>query len=94
MEEQKILIELSKQGEQIKELGRRMDNLEKLTEIVNKLAVSVQKLATSMETTEKNVDKLQTDVALIHDRPAKRWDTLIAAVIAALVGAAIAYFTK
>lgn len=94
MDTQEIVIAITKQGAQITELCRRMDGLEKLTETVNKLAVGVERLATSMKTTEENVDKLQTDVAILHDRPAKRWDTLIAAIIAALAGAAITYFIK
>lgn len=94
MDEQKILIAITQQGEQIKELSRRMDGLEKLTDTVNKLAISMERLTASMKTTEENVDKLQTDVALIHDKPAKRWDSLIGALIAAVIGAIVGYFIK
>jgi len=94
MDEQKILIAITQQGEQIKELSRRMDGLEKLTDTVNKLAISMERLTASMKTTEENVDKLQTDVALIHDKPAKRWDSLIGALIAAIIGVVVGHFIK
>ena len=92
MEDQSAAI--ARLEEQIKNLDRRMDNLEKLTETVNNLAISMERLTASMKTTEENVDKLQTDVAMIHDRPAKNWNTLIAALITGLVGAAIGFLVK
>ena len=94
MESQDMMIAIAQQGEQIKELCRRMDSLEKLIETVNRMAISMEKLTASMKTTEENVDKLQTDVALIHDRPAKNWNTLVAALITGLVGAAIGFILK
>ena len=85
---------IARMEEQIKALDRRMGNLEKLTETVNSLALSMERLTASMKTTEENVDRLQSDVAVLHDRPVKKWDALVAAGIAALVGAAIGFFLK
>ena len=94
MQDQEMIIAITQQGEQIKELCRRMDSLEKLTETVNRMAISMEKLTASMKTTEENVDKLQTDVALIHDRPATNWNTRVGALIAAVIGAIVGYFIK
>ena len=80
--------------EQIKSLDRRMGNLEKLTETVNTLALSVERLTSSMKATEENVDTMQKDIAILHERPAKKWDTLVAALIAALAGAAAGHFIQ
>ena len=92
MEDQSTAI--ARLEERMKELDRRMGNLEKLTETVNSLAISMERLTASMKTTEENVDRLQGDVAILHDRPVKRWDALVAAVIAGLVGAGIGFFIK
>ena len=85
---------IARMEEQIKSLDRRMGNLEKLTESVQTLALSVQELATKQSSTEHDVETLTNEVAEIRDKPAKRWDAIIAALIAGLVGAGIGHFIK
>jgi archaellum component FlaC len=85
---------IARMEEQIKNLDRRMGNLEKLTESVQSLALSVQQLATQQSSTESDVEALTAEVAEIRDKPAKRWDAIIAALIAGLVGAGIGHFIK
>jgi len=85
---------VARMEEQISSLDRRMGNLEKLTESVQALALSVQKLATQQSRTEHDVEALTSEVAEIRDKPGKRWDAIVAALIAGLVGAAITYFLK
>ena len=85
---------IARMEEQIKNLDRRMGNLEKLTESVQSLALSVQQLATQQSSTENDVEALTAEVAEIREKPAKRWDAIIAALIAGLVGAGIGHFIK
>lgn len=85
---------MARQEEQIKGLARRMDNLEKLTESVNKLAISVERLTSQQKTMDSQITNLASDVNEIKDRPAKNWQTVVAAVISALVGAGIALLIK
>lgn len=85
---------IARMEEQIKGLARRMDNLEKLTESVSKLAVSVERLTTQQKTMDTRLTTLTGDVNEIKDRPAKNWQTAVAAVISALVGAGIALLIK
>lgn len=94
MDLQEIGQAIARQEEQIKGLARRMDNLEKLTESVNKLAISVERLTSQQQTTETQVETLTAEVTEIRDKPGKRWDTAVAAVISALIGAAIALLIK
>ena len=94
MDTQDICAALARQEEQIKGLARRMDSLEKLTESVNKLAISVERLTSQQATTETQIATLTGDVNEIKNRPAKRWETVIAAIISALVGAGIALLIK
>ena len=94
METQEIGAALARQEEQIKGLARRMDNLEKLTESVNKLAISVERLTAQQAATDTQIGTLTEDVNEIKAKPAKRWDTVIAAIISALVGAGITLLIK
>lgn len=87
-------VAIARQSEQIKTLFGRMDNLEKLTESVNKLALALERMTTRQETTEKNVKDLKDDLDEIKDKPAKRWELVVGAVISALVGAGIALLIK
>ena len=94
MDMQEIGAALARQEEQIKGLARRMDSLEKLTESVNKLAISVERLTSQQATTETQITALTGDVNELKDKPAKRWDMVIAAVISALIGAGITLLIK
>ena len=85
---------LARQEEQIKGLARRMDNLEKLTESVNTLAKSVERLTVQQAATDNQIETLTDDVTDLKEKPAKHWETAIAALISALIGAGIGYFIK
>jgi chromosome segregation ATPase len=89
-----IAEELARQSEQIKSLSDRMGNLEKLTESVNKLAISVERLTAQQAATDTQIETLTGDVNEIKSKPAKRWDTVIAAIISALIGAGITLLIK
>lgn len=94
METTEIGAALARQEEQIRGLARRMDNLEKLTESVNKLAISVERLTAQQKTNDTEIEKLTGKVNDLEAKPAKRWETVIAAIISALVGAGIALLIK
>ena len=94
LDEAKILEALARDSERLKALDSRMTNLEKLTESVNKLAISLERLTAQQTATEKRVEEIAGDVEDIKEKPAKRWDTIIAAIISALVGAGIAFLIK
>ena len=85
---------IARMEQQIIELARRMDSLEKLTESVQSLALSVKELSTRQESTDEQLGTISKKVTAIEEKPAKYWSSVITAVISALVGAAIAYFIK
>ena len=80
--------------EQIKELSRRMEALEKLTESVHNLSVSLERMTAKQEAMETHVGEIASDVDELKQKPAKHWEAAIAAVISALVGAGIALLIK
>ena len=94
MEDMELIQAVARQQEQIKTLFERMGNLEKLTDSVNKLAISLEQLTGKESATEKQVENLAADMKEMKDTPKKRWDTVVAAIISALVGAGIALLIK
>ncbi len=94
MEMQEVVAAIARQDEKINALADRMGNLEKLTESVNKLAISLERLTAKEAAVETRVGEIAEDVDDLKGKPAKRWETVIAAVISALVGAGIALLIK
>lgn len=94
MEMQEIGQALVRQEEQIKGLARRMDNLEKLTESVNTLAKSVERLTVQQAQTDTQITTLTGEVNEIKEKPGKRWDLVITALITAVISAGITLLIK
>ena len=94
METEAIGAALARQEEQIKGLANRMDKLEKLTESVNKLAISIERLTNQQATTETQITTLTKDVTDLKEKPGKRWDLVITALITAIISAGIALLIK
>ena len=94
METQEIVTALARQEEQIKGLARRMDNLEKLTESVNKLAISVERLTAQQAATDTQIETLTGDVNELKEKPSKRWDLVVTALITAIISAGITLLIK
>lgn len=61
------------------EMERRQDSLEKLTE-----AVAVVK--TKQEHMDESMNEIKGKIQAILDKPGKRWETIVAAVITGIVG--------
>ena len=93
-DQESVSVAIARMEEQIKQLDRRMGSLEKLTETVSELALSVKELAASIKQTDDNVENLRKDVVEIHDKPAKRWETIVTAAITAIVGLIIGRLIK
>lgn len=74
----------------IKTLFNHDSQQQELLNTVNALARSVDRQTVVLEQQGKDLNRLQTDVTTLKDKPAKRWDAVIAAIIAALVGFAFA----
>ncbi len=75
---------------------RRIDKLEQSHEAINRLATSMEVMATKQEQVAETVDRLDGKVTELESKPARRAESIIEkiilAVVAALVGAALAHF--
>lgn len=89
---QQILQNQAVMGEQIKTLFKNQAEIKELTETVQKLAIALEKQGMALSSTEKKVDSVKSDVDEIKAKPAKRWDTIIAAIITGIVGFLLAKF--
>ena len=74
----------------IKTLFKHDSQQEELLNTVNALARSVDRQTVVLEQQGKDLQRLQTDVTALKDKPAQRWDTVIVAIITAIVGFAMA----
>ena len=83
---QKVLENQARMEEQIKTLFRQQAEIKELTETVQKLALALEKQGIALQSTEKKVGEVKADVDEIKTKPAKRWDAIVAALIAGAVG--------
>ena len=85
-------VQMAELRQEMRDISRRLDNLEKLTQSVYDLASSVKVLSEKQSTTDDNVQKIAEDVDELKNKPAKRWESVVAALIAGVVGAFIGHF--
>ena len=78
---------LTKVETKVEELEKRQDNLDDLV-------ITVKTLATREENVEADVKEIKSDVKDIVSKPAKRWDTIIASIITAIIAGIIGYLLK
>lgn len=74
----------------IKTLFNYNTQQQELLNTVNALARSVDRQTVVLEQQGKDLNRLQADVNEIKSKPSKRWDTVIVAIITAIVGFALA----
>lgn len=87
---------LVKVEERSKSNTHRIDKLEESTEAINRLAVSIQVMAEKQDYVANTVDKLDSKVTALEQKPLKRWDSLaeksIWAVLAAIITFLLGHF--
>ena len=90
---------LVKHSEQIKAALRRIDEQAQLTETVHKLATSIELLVAKQEITSekvaetnKKLEAITHDVEDIKQKPAKKWDESVKAIVLGLIAGVVAFF--
>ena len=69
----------------------RIDDLEEDNRALHTLATSVEVLATKQETIEANISEIKDDVKSLKAIPGGKWETLVKAVVTAIVGALVGF---
>lgn len=86
MEEQEILVSIAELKKENVSLRRRMDNAEQVVNVVHQLAQEMVGLTKEVGFMNKTLVQLTAKVASLEEKPAKRWDTLVSALLGAVAG--------
>ncbi len=71
--------------------AHRLDKLEESTEAINRLATSMEVMAERQEKVAATVDKLDSKVTKLEEKPGKRWDGLVEKILWAVAAAIIGF---
>ena len=69
----------------------RIDEMQGDLKNLTDLTASVKVLATKQENVESDVREIKTDVKALTEKPAKRWDAVVAAIVTALVAGLVGW---
>lgn len=80
-----ITVRVVEVDQRTKSNTHRIGKLEERQDNLDRLVASVAALATEQEHIKADVTEIKTDVKALTERPARRWDMVIAAVITGMV---------
>ena len=69
----------------------RIKKLESEHQALTELAISVKELATDQVNMKDDIAEIKTDVKALTEKPGKRWDAIVAAVVTALVAGIVGW---
>ena len=84
----KIVIETEQRA---KSNAHRLDAVEKKLEDYGAVITSIQVLAKRQEDMDCDIKEIKGDVKSLTEKPARRWESFVAAVISALAAAIVGY---
>lgn len=87
-EHEKRLTEIE---ERSKSNSHRLDSVEKRQNNLDELVGTVKALAVREENVENDVKEIKSDVKILTNKPAKRWDSLMDKIIMTLAAAIIGF---
>ena len=89
-----VSVQLGKMEQQIIDIVRRLDNMEELTASIHDMAISITRLTDNTESMKEDVKRISSDVDELKTKPARRWESVVAALIAGVIGAILGRFFK
>lgn len=82
---------LTKGEASIKSAHHRIDGLEKLADSVNSLAIATAKIADETKKLREDYNKADEELQELKEKPIKRYETVITAVLTALGSGVVGY---
>lgn len=89
MSNEEIAVALAEHEKDIASLKRRMNDVEKIVECVHQLAQEMVGLTKEIKFMNATIEALAAKVGQLESKPAKHWDQIVTALIAAGVGVVI-----
>lgn len=75
-----------------KSAHKRLDTIENKVENIYDLTVSVKEIALETKAMREDVNKIETRVNAIEEKPSKRYEGIVTNIISCLVTAIVTYF--
>ena len=94
MDEQETAVALAEVKKEIGSLKHRMDNVERVVNVVHQLAQEMVGLTKEVCFMNQNLAQLTAKVAELEGKPAKRWESVVLALVGAAAGAVAATIFK
>jgi predicted transcriptional regulator len=94
MTQEEIAVKFEGHEHEIGSLKHRTKNLEEQTKSIQELVISVKELAMNMKNMIEEQKNQGERLLVLETKPARRWDSLVTALICAGVGALITYLIK
>lgn len=94
MDEQETAVALAEVKKEIGSLKHRMDNVERVVNVVHQLAQEMVGLTKEVGFMNQNLAQLTAKVAELEGKPAKRWESVVLALVGADAGAVAATIFK
>ncbi len=91
MDTEKILMMLQETADKANRNEGRIKKLEHENEVLHQLATSVAVMAEQMKGVNQKVTTIANEVEEIKEKPGKRYDTIVTAIITGLVSALIGF---
>ena len=91
MENEQIVKVLTEVDERSKDNRRRLDCVEKRQGELDKLVSSVAVIATKLQTFEEDIKEIKTDVKILMEKPARRWESVVDKILMTALGAMVIY---
>lgn len=92
MNETEVEVALAEHHKEIGSLKHRMEDVEKVAGAVHSLAQEMVGLTKEVSFMNHNLTVLTGKVAEIERKPGRRWESVVAALIAAVAGAIVARY--
>lgn len=77
--------------ETLTEHQHRLSRIEKRQDSFNELVIQMQVLSDRVERVEGEIKEMKADIKSLINKPAKRWDSTITAIITALVAGVVGF---